>query len=336
MLDPLVLRLFLILSLFSAALKAGPLADAINTLDMQLLAATYSDGKIDRLLDDTGSELSASDRRAAAVLVTLGVLRPADLDHPPGAQKKIQAYLEIVARNHPARLGRVGDAGLLLALDRDWQHDELVDDRLVEILAAGLTSGVITGYDVRRQGIYDGFAPGGTLIYSHSSRLHLKQLLALLAAEGLSAWVYATPKTAAFLYREEWGTQSNGIRILNSGVRIIEGQEIAVLFRFDSSDDRVRFHELILKYAKRDSKDETGLIASAWWQPFYYTDAPLAGFEPISLVILGYGGLEATLTVLEARTGAVVNAFRDSAVSQRIQRVWVNPAFHRFLKGDFK
>ena len=92
----------------------------------------------------------------------------------------------------------------------------------------------------------------------------------------------------------------------------------------------------MLAHAKRDAQTEAGLLADAWWQPFYYTDAPLAGFEPISLVILAGGNLEATLTVPLDRTALVVEAFADAGFQQRVQQVWVNPAFHRFLLGDFK
>ena len=336
MVDLSVLRLFLILSLFSATLKADTLGDVIDALDMQRLAATYTELQVDRLLNGAGRELPEGDRRAAAVLATLGVLSPTDLAHPPSLQEKIKPYLEVLPRNHPALIGRVGDAGLPLALERDWQHYALEHDGLVGILEPRLSSGVVTGYDVRRRGIYDGFARGTVFIYSHSSRLHLKQLILLLAAEELPAWVYVTPKLGAFLYREEWGGQPEAIKTLSSGVRVIKSHEFAVLFQFDSPSDRIRFHQIILKHAKRDSAGETDLIADSWWQPFYYTDAPLEGFKPISLLILQYGDLEATLTVPEARTSAVISAFGEAAANLRRQRVWVNPAFYRFLHGDFK
>jgi len=336
MVDLLALRLFLIFSLFSAALKADTLRDAIDALDMQRLATSYTELQVDRLLNGAGRELAEGDRRAAAVLVTLGVLSPTDLNHPPSSQEKIKSYLELLESKHPALLGRVGDAGLPLALDRDWQHDALEHDGLVETLASRLSSGLITGYDVRRRRIYDGFTPGTTLTYSHSSRLHLKQLMLLLAAEDVSAWVYATPKLAAFLYREEWGGQSESIETLNSGARVIEAQEVVVLFQFDSPAELRRFHQLILKHAKRDSVGETGLIADSWWQPFYYTDSPLEGFKAISLVILEHGDLEATLTVPESRASAIISEFGGAVAKVRRQRVWVNPAFYRFMHGDFK
>ena len=84
------------------------------------------------------------------------------------------------------------------------------------------------------------------------------------------------------------------------------------------------------------SKSEKGIIADAWWQPFYYTDAPLDGFDPISLVVIGSGELEATLTVTLDRSLAVREIFSHLGFETRIHQVWVNPAFYRFLEGDFK
>ena len=334
--DRLALRLFLILSFFNTEINASIFDEVIDDLEMRRLVETYTELQVDRVLEGAGGDLNASDRRAAAVLLTLGVLRIKDLDHPTRLQEKINAYLKVLGMKHPALRGHVGDAGLPLALDRDWRHDALENDRLAEVLASKLSAGVITGYDVRKKGVYDGFELEANIIYSHSSQLHLKQLVSLLAAEELSAWVYAAPKSAAFLYRDEWDVRPEDIRTLSTGVRIVETKELVVLFQFSSPDDRIRFHHLILKHAKRDFKDEARLITDAWWQPFYYTDRPLDGFEAISLVVLDAGNLEVTLTVPEPRTSAVVSSFGGAGFKIKIKRVWVNPAFRRFLDGDHR
>ena len=335
MVDRLALRL-LLLVLFCPGVQAVTPMQALDLLEMRELAASYSEDQVDRLLGDQSLHRSVPERRALAALVSLGVLAPSDCSDPIRVESKVNAYLHVAVGKHPARVGRLGDVGLPLALDRDWRHDLLADGSLVDALASRLASGVITGYDVRERGVYEGFPSGETFIYSHSSLRHLRQLLALLVAEDLSAWVYATPKVAAFLYRDDWGGASDKIRTLASGIRVLEDKEVAVLFHFDSALDRNRFHELVLAHAKRDAQTEAGLLADAWWQPFYYTDAPLEGFEPISLVILAGGNLEATLTVPLDRTALVVEAFADAGFQQRVQQVWVNPAFHRFLLGDFK
>ena len=96
----------------------------------------------------------------------------------------------------------------------------------------------------------------------------------------------------------------------------------------------IALHDLIQK--KKDEKDEPGLIENAWWQPFYYTDQAFEGFEPISLVVISSDNHEATLTVLEEKTEKVVQALKDDRWDMRVDRVWVNPPFFRFLNGGYK
>jgi hypothetical protein len=204
------------------------------------------------------------------------------------------------------------------------------------VLGEALVDGVLTGYDLRSKGVYDNFPVAHTFIYSQSSLLHMRQLVALLDSEGIEGWVYITPKVSAFLYRDDWGPASGAVVTLPGGVRVIQGREIAVLFQFDSSDDRERFHEVVTRFAKKDEKDEPGLIENAWWQPFYYTDQALEGFEPISLVVISSDNHEATLTVLEDKTEKVVQALKDDRWDMRVDRVWVNPPFFRFLNGGYK
>ena len=155
-------------------------------------------------------------------------------------------------------------------------------------------------------------------------------------SEGINGWLYVTPKVSAFLYRDDWGPASDNVKTLPSGVRVVQGREIAALFLFDSADDRYRFDDLITQYAKKDEEDEKGLIENAWWQPFYYTDSAIKGFKPISLVVVTAGDYEATLTVLEEKTNEVVKAMTGKSWQIRIDRVWVNPPFFRFLNGDYK
>jgi hypothetical protein len=164
----------------------------------------------------------------------------------------------------------------------------------------------------------------------------MRQLVALLDSEGLEGWVYITPKVSAFLYRDDWGPASDAVVTLPGGVRVVQGREVAVLFQFDSGDDRERFHEVVTRFAKKDEKDELGLIENAWWQPFYYTDQAFEGFEPISLVVISSDNHEATLTVLEDRTAKVVQVLKDDRWDLRVDRVWVNPPFFRFLNGGYK
>ena len=99
----------------------------------------------------------------------------------------------------------------------------------------------------------------------------------------------------------DWGPASGAVKTLPGGVRVINGKEVAVLFEFEKPEDRLIFHELIERYAKKDAADEPGLIENAWWQPFYYTDTELSDFKEIGLIILSSDRFEATLTVVPGK-----------------------------------
>lgn len=325
------------LFLFSSNLFAGGYQSAIDELEFLKLSDTYSDEKVAAILEGHGASLSAKEKSAAAVLVTLGALDAEDLEDQSFAAKKVRSYVAVVSRNHPALMGRIGDVSLYHHMAGAFDHSTLLKHNVfMEVLGEALVDGVLTGYDLRSKGVYDNFPVAHTFIYSQSSLLHMRQLVALLDSEGIEGWVYITPKVSAFLYRDDWGPASDAVVTLPGGIRVIQGREIAVLFQFDSSEDRERFHDVVTRFAKKDKKDEPGLIENAWWQPFYYTDQAFEGFEPISLVVISSDNHEATLTVLEGKTEKVVQALKDDRWDMRVDRVWVNPPFFRFLNGGYK
>jgi len=316
---------------------AGPLADSVDQLNFQLLQNTFDVAKVNRILNGYGRDINGNDRQAAAVLISLGAIAPEDLANQPKLESKLKRFHEIVESNNPALVGRIGDASLITRLSKAWDHNALLaEETFLDALGERLAEGIITGYDVRRKGVYDGFPASHTFIYSQSSLLHMQQLVTLMNSEDIDGWLYVTPKVSAFLYRDDWGPLPENVKTLSNGIRVVQGREVAVLFEFDSPDDRYRFDKMITRYAKKDKEDEAGLIANAWWQPFYYTDSVMKGFKPISLVIVTAGDVEATLTVLEEKTNEVVNAMASEAWKIRVDRVWVNPPFYRFLNGGYK
>ena len=311
--------------------------DVLETLEFQALGPAYSTEQVATLLAGQLAGATAAERTAAAVLISSGAINAADLALPALAKRKLEHFVAVMTDRHPALLGRVGSADLLSRLSEPLDYTPLLAATAVRgALGSALADGVITGYDLRLEGVFDHFPPSQTFIYSHSELLHVRQLVVLLAREGINAWVYLTPKISAFLYREDWGNAGSNVVRLANGVRVVQGREIAVLFRFDSPDDRQRFQAVVNSYAKRDSKEETGLIAGAWWQPFYYTDTPLPTFEPISLVVMTANNYEATLTVVDEKAQSVIDTLATSSWPTRRERVWVNPAFYRFLNGDYK
>ena len=335
--ETLVRKLLMILLLIApVGSAAGPLVDAIKAFELEELQPVFGAEKVARLLDGYGHQLTEPEARAAAILIVLNVIEPEDLRNDQKLRIKLGQYERMLVEKPYRLMGRVGDAALLINLARPFNYERLQDKEFIATLTRGLASGVITGYDIRPRSYFDRYSPGFTLTYSHSSVQHLKQLVTLMASEGIKAWVFQAPKVAAFRFREDWGEPSDRVRTLAPGIRVVEGQELVVLFHFEMPDDRYRFHELILEYAKKDEENEPGLLADSWWQPFYYSYSPMEGFETISIVVLSDARRVATLTVPSSKAKGVMAAFEDSGLSIRHDRVWVNPAFYRFLHGGYK
>lgn len=329
--------IFLLLCAPIGFVKAGQFSEAIHALSFTELSQTFDEKKVSATLGNHGMKLDINEKQAAALLVTMGALDAAEVDKASVAMARVDQFVSVVNSRHPALMGRIGDPSVLHHMAGAFRYDNLLkENAFLDRLDQALSDGVLTGYDLRMKGVYDNFPAGHTFIYSQSNLVHLQQLVTLMASEGINGWVYLTPKVSAFLYREDWGPASDAVKTLDSGVRVVQGREVAAMFQFDAAGDRMRFHEMMLRYAKRDSDDEVGLIAGSWWQPFYYSDQPLKGFKPISLLVISSDRHEATLTVLEEKTESVVVALADLPWPARVDRVWVNPAFFRFLNGDYK
>lgn len=312
-------------------LDVADLAQVLTLAQVDELAAPGSVAK------NTDPERAEELKRTSAALVALGAL---DGSQPAGSddqRSRLDSFLAVVPSGHPALLGRIGDPSLLAHLYRPLDHDALLaSNDVLQALGKALAEGVLTGYDLRARAVYDGFPANQTFVYSHSSPAHLRQLVTVLSVEEVRGWVYLTPKVSAFLHRAEWGVPGPNVVELADGTAVVQGREMAVLFRFDTVADRARFHDIVQRVAKRDSEDEVGLIKDAWWQPFYYANEPVAGFEPIALVVLTAGDVEATLTVVHERAEQVIAALRPAGYTLRRDDVWVNPAFFRFLNGGYR
>ncbi|MBL6689522.1 MAG: hypothetical protein ISP91_03935 [Pseudomonadales bacterium] len=327
--------LFLLVScqLLVESAYADTYEQAVDDLDLDELIPLADTS----VLGSHGRKLPETERAAASVLVDLGVIDAEEIDQPETALPGIRDFIDVAGAQHPGLVGRIGDPSTYVNLERSLDHDELLQDQaFIGSLHQALADGVLTGYDLRTRAVYDNFPGGRYFIYSQSSLKHIQQLVTMMHREDIAGWLYVVPKVSAFLFRDDWGEPGENVVSLPDGRLVVQGREMAVLFRFDSASDRARFHDLVTRYAKKDEAEEAGLIVNSWWQPFYYTDEQLDGFEPISLVILSKGDFEATLTVLPGRTEDVVGKLKDGDWTLRVDEVWVNPPFFRFLNGGFK
>ena len=328
----------LIISLFIGPYaQATTLSSIVDELSLGALESTFDAMKVESLLDGSGKQLTMSERRSAAVLVSAGILRPSDVDDESSVIIAFERFkLASIAKNDHL-MGPFGDAVTLSRLDKIGDHQELLKEKnFINSLHKLLSKGVITGYDLRKANISAGFDPRRTLTYSHSSVVHLKQLNALLKSENINGLLYAAPKISAFLFRDEWGVLGDNVATLKDGTRVVNGREWVVFFEFDTAAAKHDFHQVVTRYAKKDDENEQGLIADSWWQPFYYSETNIEGFEHINLILLRSDTTEATLTVLRDKVESVTAALSDQSLDMTIEDVWVNKPFYRFLQGGYK
>jgi hypothetical protein len=330
--------LLLLISLFlGSSAAAAKLSSIVEELNLQALESTFDAPKVDALLANSGNHLTSHDRRSAAVLVSAGILRASDLNDESSITTAFERYKLASVGKSDHLMGPLGDSVTLSRLNKIGDHDELLrEGGFINSLQQLLSEGVITGYDLRKVNISAGFDPQRTLTYSHSSVVHLKQLNALLKSENINGLLYAAPKVSAFLFRDEWGVPGDNVETLVDGTRVVHGREWVVFFEFATAAEKLDFHRIVTRYAKKDDENEQGLIADAWWQPFYYSETMIEAFEHINLILLRSDTTEATLTVLPEKVASVTEALADQPFNTTIEDVWVNKPFYRFLQGDYK
>ena len=162
----------------SAAL---PWADMVKSLDMVELAATFSEEKVDLILDESGADWSKSDRQAAAVMVAMAVLDQADLADPARTGAKLTRFQQMWAAPESALIFSLNMPMVALRRAPLGGHDTLRQDAgLVDALNQALGAGIITGYGLRSLRVSAASDPARTLIYSHNDWRHVRQLVGLM------------------------------------------------------------------------------------------------------------------------------------------------------------
>lgn len=319
-------------------LRGSDLAERVEAVGLQELANTFDQVKVDRILGDYGSSIVEPDERtAAAVFVSMGMVHDLVLDDLERRGRMLQGWeaptqettgIIEMALARPSGIMRVKSIG---------GHDALRKDKaLMAALDQAIGEEVLTGYGLRPRHVSAPTAAERTLIYSHSSLPHVKQLIGLMASEGLTGRVMIAPKVAAFVFRDGWGERPEWLNELGEGIYVAQGPEMLVHFELAKAEDRQRFDELVERYAKKDAEDETGNLVRSWWQPFYYGETAAVGFEPISRVTLYGEEVEASLLMLPEREERVREYFAEKDWEMQADTIWVNPPFFRFLQGGFK
>jgi hypothetical protein len=309
--------------------------DTVTQLGYSELAATFSREKalaISTLPDE--EKLSLPQLQAAATLQLIG----APIIGSTTNSKTLAEFIANYNQPDAAYLGQLNESSLYQRIETSWITQSATKPSAFALeLRQLIGQGIATGYNLIATP-WPLFSADRHIIYGHSDIDHAQQLLALLASESLQARVGFSRKTSVFLYRDDWGTLSHSLIDLGNQRRLVEANEYDLHFEFPTVTDKTKFVASIDRYAKKDSANQTGLIRSAWWQPFYRSKTAAEGFASATQVAVSNGKETALLLALPNQAPTLVKAIQQLNPSWSVEpgAIWVNLAFHRYLQGGYK
>lgn len=240
-------------------------------------------------------------------------------------------------------IGTTSDADIFRKINDTWRTEDLISStELRAVFDEALKKNLVTGYNLKDSRFDANFDPKLSLTYGHSDITHAIQLIGLLRSENIQAKVQLEPKTSAFIYLKEWGepTQSDDYQVvqIENGNFIAYAKEYDIEFEFDNAEQKNKFQQVILQYAKKNSKDETGLIYSSWWQPLYYSLTGVKDYKVITNNKVSKGHYYAQSFSLSDKSNDVVTGLKKINASLNVDsyKFWVDEPFYNYLLGDFK
>jgi hypothetical protein len=225
-----------------------------------------------------------------------------------------------------------------------------ISKKIISPLNLLLRNNVIQGYNVKRNNsdTQNNTAKSPTLIkpkqndttilYGHSSLIHAKQLIVLLKLHHVNFTWQLLEKTSAFNIRAGW----NDISVLEMTEKIRYAQEYDLLLTFDNHQDKLHFMPIVNRYAKRNSQSNHGLIIDAWWQPFYRSFVNENNYKQVTRINVVSGEYTASTLVLNHHKDEVFAKIKkrlsdhSTVFTLSIEHIWVNPAFYRYLTGEYQ
>jgi len=325
---------------------------AVKAAGLKELAYTYPAAKVEASLAKASLKASAFTPQAAkeiAAAIDTGLLpeayyaelagdKPASEDLASSLLGKVLSYNDL----YKHYLGRASDDDIFVKLQDAYRTSDIIQaPELQQVVDTALKQELVTGYNLKDSRYDPNFVDSLALTYGHDNLKHAMQLVGLLRSEGIDALVQFEPKTSAFLYLKEWGEPSTSdsfqVVQIENGNYIAYAKEYDISFEFETAADKARFQDIVLAYAKKNSDDAAGLIASSWWQPLYYSNTELEGYSLITNnKIQGDGPVYAQSFSLNDQSAAIVEGFKsiDPKLEVETYTFWVDPPFYRYLNGE--
>ena len=313
--------------------------ESVNKLEMTELSNTYSKEKIERSLKGYKKlkKEKLEELASKAVLVDLQAITVDDLNYSKNINLKLENYISNFKDISENSLGNISDKNIIERINRKYSTFKVIEkNSLIDSLNIALAKKLTTGYNIKIKSTYANFNPELSLSYGHNGIKHANQLIALMKSEGLDAKVQIEPKTSAYLHMPDWGEPATPNIVMEDGQIVITPLEYDLQFEFKDKADKMKFIQLIDKYAKKDEVDEENLIYDAWWQPFLQTEK-IDGFEKLIVNIACEGEYEAYVLTLPEKSDALIKELaKNKNLKLKTKEVYVNPSFYRFMLGEYK
>ena len=311
---------------------------AVKDLKMEELAGTYSQEKVKKSLK--GYKKSREDHQelaAKAVLVDLGAVTVKELNSGRNLDKQLGEFVTDYINTEENYIGNISDKNIVERLNNRWKRGEVItDSSLAPVLNKALLKKLTTGYNIKDKKDYSNFDESLAVSYGHSDMVHASQIIGLLKSEGIDAKVNLELKTSAFIYLPEWGESSYITTKMPDGTIIAHPLEYDLKLQFENQKDKEKFFTLIDKYAKKDEENQKGLLYESWWQPFIQTEK-VEGYEMLIDNIASDSRYDAHILTLPEKSKALVEELaKNKNIRVKTKEVWVNPAFYRFMLGEYK
>ena len=313
--------------------------ESVNKLEMTELSNTYSKEKIERSLKGYKKlkKEKLEELASKAVLVDLQAITVDDLNYSKNINLKLENYISNFKDISENSFGNISDKNIIERINRKYSTFKVIEkNSLIDSLNIALAKKLTTGYNIKIKSTYANFNPELSLSYGHNGIKHANQLIALMKSEGLDAKVQIEPKTSAYLHMPDWGEPATPNIVMEDGQIVITPLEYDLQFEFKDKADKMKFIQLIDKYAKKDEVDEENLIYDAWWQPFLQTEK-IDGFEKLVVNIASEGEYEAYVLTLPEKSDALIKELaKNKNLKLKTKEVYVNPSFYRFMLGEYK
>lgn len=206
-----------------------------------------------------------------------------------------------------------------------------------------------TGYGLKKEAAAARFLPSLSIRYGHDSEKHVKQLVALLSSEGISALIQVEPKTSIYEYLLDWGpvpepSEDYYVEKFSDDLYLVHAIEFDLYLEFETIEDLEDFDSIINQYSKKNDSNqaegsEVKLISGAWWQPLYsavFNPDEEAYTEIVDNVLYSANGAYSIhpFTTVENSASLVERerALGEGEIS--VNTIYANNAFYRYLTGE--